>query len=123
MKKVLTVIGIVAVACLSGMVMAEEETFTLGACGEKKAAVTFPHTAHAGVTECQTCHHSNEGLTADSDQKVEKCSACHLNPEKAETPDCASMSATKNPYHIRCIGCHKTEAKGPTKCNDCHPKE
>ena len=123
MKKVLTVIGIVAVVGLSSMVLAQEETFTLDACGEKKAAVTFPHATHAEVAECQACHHSNEGLTADSDQKVEKCTACHLKPEKAETPDCASMSAKKNPYHINCIGCHKTEAKGPTKCNDCHPKE
>jgi hypothetical protein len=32
------------------------------------------------------------------------------------------MSLKKNPFHMVCIDCHKAETKGPTKCDDCHPK-
>lgn len=122
MKKVIIGLGIIAVVCVAAMALAQEPTSTLDACGEKKSAVSFPHEAHAAVAECTACHHTNEGLVAGSDQKVDKCTVCHLNPEKAETPDCGSMSSKKNPYHINCVGCHKTEAKGPTKCAECHPK-
>jgi hypothetical protein len=69
------------------------------------------------------CHHTNEGLTADSGGEVEKCTACHLDPEDAATPSCSEMSPKKNPYHLNCMGCHKTEGKGPTKCDDCHAKK
>ena len=32
------------------------------------------------------------------------------------------MSLKKNPFHMVCIDCHKEQAKGPTKCDDCHKK-
>jgi len=106
------------------------ETITLDACAAKKAPVEFPHKAHFEVTDCVTCHHTQEGLTLEKvgEIKVETCTSCHLNPEKAETPSCSEMSAKKNPFHITCIGCHKetvaekADSKAPTKCNDCHPK-
>jgi hypothetical protein len=95
----------------------------LDGCGEKKSAVAFPHAAHLELTECTTCHHTAEGLTADSGTEVKSCKSCHLNPEDAATPSCSEMSLSKNPYHKLCISCHKEQAKGPAKCNDCHPKE
>ena len=103
------------------------ETIKIADCQAKKAPVDFPHGKH-GKLVCMTCHHTQEALKAGSDVVVEKCSACHNNPEKAETPKCSEMSATKNHFHISCVGCHKEEIakdatkKLPTKCEECHPK-
>lgn len=123
MKKMSAAIGVSMAVCLATLVVAQEDTIVLDSCGDKRASVTFGHAAHASVAGCQDCHHTNEGLTAGSSQKVEKCVACHLTPESPETPSCSEMGLKNNAYHIDCIGCHKKEAKGPTKCNDCHPKE
>lgn len=90
---------------------------------DKRAGVAFQHGKHSErVESCDTCHHTQEGLTAKTDAKVQACSACHLDPEKASTPSMREMSLSKNPFHSLCIDCHKAEAKGPTKCDDCHPK-
>lgn len=99
------------------------ETVTIDAAVDKKSAVEFPHTAHvdAGVS-CDTCHHTLEGLTADRAAEVKKCSGCHLDPTEEGVPSMRQMSSSKNPLHKGCISCHKTESKGPTKCNECHPK-
>ena len=98
-------------------------------CVAKKAAVEFPHGAHVkAIAECKTCHHTQPALTATSGEKVETCGSCHTAPEKAETPKCSEMSATKNPFHMSCVKCHKEElakkadTKAPTKCDQCHPK-
>ncbi len=106
------------------------EKITIDDCAKKKAAVEFPHKAHFEVTECVTCHHTAKGLTAENYQEigVKACAECHMNPEKADTPDCSKSSKKLNPYHIRCISCHKetkakdAETKAPTKCSACHPK-
>lgn len=98
------------------------EAITLDDCMDKKAAVEFPHKVHYEAFECTTCHHTQEGLTADSDMEVETCGSCHASPEAAETPACSEMSMKKNPFHINCVGCHKEQAAGPTKCDECHPK-
>lgn len=119
------VMVLIVVGAASAATPAEApESITLDACMNKKAAVQFPHKAHWELTECTTCHHTSEGLTADSDMTVEPCSACHLEPEAAETPDCTQMSLSKNPFHVNCVGCHKESGKesAPTKCDDCHPK-
>jgi predicted CXXCH cytochrome family protein len=57
--------------------------------------VTFNHKTHAGV-DCTKCHADAKG------GKIEG-----LNKEKA---------------HALCQECHKTQAKGPTKCAECHKK-
>ena len=61
-------------------------------------------------------------LAEGANVEVKLCSACHLDPEKAETPSMRQMSLSKNPFHKLCIDCHKAEAKGPKTCNDCHKK-
>jgi cytochrome c553 len=106
------------------------EKITIDACADTKAAVEFPHKAHFELTTCVDCHHTSEGLTAETaaDMTVETCASCHVEPEKAETPICSQKSTKKNPYHIKCLGCHKAdkkenaETKAPTKCTACHPK-
>jgi predicted CXXCH cytochrome family protein len=96
---------------------------TIDAAAAKQPGVPFDHGKHAKtlVKSCDTCHHTNKGLTDDTDAKVQKCSACHLDPKDA-APSMREMSMTKNPYHSLCVGCHKTEKKGPTLCKDCHKK-
>jgi len=100
------------------------ETITIDACADKQAPVEFPHKSHQELTECSTCHHTQEGLKADSATVVEPCRACHVEPEAATTPVCSQMSTKKNPFHLTCITCHKESGKenAPTKCVDCHPK-
>lgn len=115
---------VLSVAGMAAMAGEAPETATIDDCVDKKAAVEFPHKAHFEVTECTTCHHTTEGLTADADLMVEPCGACHMEPEADTTPICSQMSLKKNPFHINCVGCHKESGKeaAPTKCDDCHPK-
>ena len=117
--------GLVATLFAVGAMAGEPpESTTIDDCVDKKAAVEFPHAAHYEVTECTTCHHTDEGLTADSvgGMDVQVCGACHTTPEEATTPECSQMSLKKNPFHITCVGCHKENEAGPAKCDECHPK-
>lgn len=125
MRRTIIVSVSIAAAAAALLVFAAEmpETVTIDAAMDKKSAVEFPHAAHveAGVS-CDTCHHTQEGLTADGAAEVQKCSGCHLDPTEEGVPSMREMSPSKNPLHKGCISCHKTEGKGPTKCNECHPK-
>ena len=135
MRKSSTILWIAALAALSASLVfaavagKAPETSNIDDCAAKKAVVAFPHAAHVKVAECKACHHDQPTLTAASTGEVKPCGACHTAPEKPETPKCAEMSLTKNPYHINCIGCHKDEvkknaaSKAPTKCDQCHPKK
>ena len=93
---------------------------------KKQPAVTFDHAKHGDtlVKSCDTCHHQHKGLTKAQTDKVDvkKCASCHLDPKDAKVPSMREMSLTKNPFHIRCIACHKEQKKGPTVCNKCHVK-
>ena len=60
----------------------------------KSGKVTFPHKAHAGKG-CKSCHEGAPGKIAG------------FNKDKA---------------HALCKACHEKEAKGPTKCAECHKK-
>ena len=84
----------------------------IDACKTKMSAVTFPHPKHAGEMKiaCTTCHHS--GLKA--------CKDCHGKTPAAGAASCTEMAMNKNPFHVRCIGCHKAQGKGPTSCKECH---
>lgn len=131
MRKLLLPFALVAAAILVGVPLvagaaAPPEKITINDCAGKKSAVEFPHGIHAKAHECKTCHHTQAALTAESTEKVVACKTCHVTPEKAETPKCAEMSATKNPFHMLCVKCHKEElakkadTKAPTKCDQCH---
>ena len=99
---------------------------TLDQAVKKQPAVTFDHAAHQKLTKCETCHHTQKGLTDKSTDEVATCASCHTTPEKATTSKISEMSPTKNPYHIACVKCHKDMAKehpkAPTKCVQCHVK-
>ncbi len=132
MRKFNVLLFFVLLAGFAAMAYAEgiPEKITIDDCAKKKAAVEFPHKAHFEVTDCVTCHHTDKGLTVDNyaEMEVKACGVCHIEPEKAETPMCSKSSKKKNPFHIRCIACHKetlakdAASKAPTKCKQCHPK-
>lgn len=99
------------------------KTIKIDAAAAKQPGVTFNHHLHATslVSKCETCHHTEKGMTATSDKDVKKCSTCHLKP-KGNVPDMAAMGLKDNPFHIACINCHKEQKKGPTTCKQCHVK-
>jgi hypothetical protein len=100
------------------------DTTTIDAAAKKQPAVAFPHAKHVKVVKsCDTCHHTQKGLTAESKAKVEKCSTCHLDPKDPKIPGMREASLTKNPFHINCVSCHKEQKKGPTACTGCHKKK
>jgi hypothetical protein len=100
------------------------KSITIKAAAKKQAPVVFSHEKHAMTLakSCDTCHHTQKGLTAENVKDVVKCTTCHLDPKDPKTPGMREMSLTKNPFHIACISCHKTEKKGPTSCAACHKK-
>jgi hypothetical protein len=81
----------------------------------KKAPVTFQHDDHAKRSDCTVCHH-----TATGKDDAQSCFECHGKDPNA--PDPSVSSSKDNPFHVRCKGCHKEVAKGPTKCGECHKK-
>ena len=126
MKKTLTVVSLAALILLVGATLLFAHhgpaKVTIDAAKAKQPAVTFDHAKHSkAVKTCDTCHHTNKGLTNETDAKVQKCSTCHLDPKDA-APSMREMSMTKNPFHSLCAGCHKAEKKGPGVCKDCHKK-
>ena len=87
----------------------------------KKSPVTFSHKKHSVDYKlaCTQCHHTykdGKNVWKDGD-KVQKCSACHTKI-KAKKP----VPGLYNAFHDNCRDCHKEAKKGPTKCNECHPK-
>ena len=102
------------------------DTIVIDAAAKMQLPVPFTHGKHATelAKTCDTCHHTQKGLTAEKSHsiKVEKCSSCHLDP-KAGVPSMREMSPTKNPFHIACISCHKEQKKGPVMCTGCHKKQ
>ena len=88
---------------------------TIDGAMNKKPPVVFPHETHAKDIDCSVCHH-----TAKGQDDIKSCFECHGKDPKANDP--AVSSPKVNPFHIVCRGCHKEQAKGPTKCGDCHKK-
>lgn len=83
-----------------------------------KTPVKFSHKGHAKI-DCKICHHKGEAS--------QKCASagCH---DSTDPKDKTSEKSFYKAYHDMqsersCIGCHKKEAKGPTKCPECHPKQ
>ena len=81
---------------------------------KSKAPVAFDHKAHgAKAKSCQACHHK------DAAGKEQKCSSAACHGAKAD----GKKVDLKEAYHTQCRDCHKKEKKGPTKCDECHPKK
>lgn len=97
-------------------------TLTIKSAAAKQPPVTFDHAKHeARAKSCDVCHHESKGLTKTSKVEVKPCMACHLDA-KGKVPSAREMSMTKNPFHMKCVGCHKEGKKGPVACNGCHKK-
>jgi Class III cytochrome C family len=107
----------------AGTVAGVSTILTIDEAKAKQPGVAFDHAKHAaGLAACDVCHHTQKGLTKDSTDPVKSCAVCHLDPKDEKTPSMREMSAAKNPFHVRCIGCHKEQKKGPTSCTECHKK-
>jgi len=124
-RRIATVLVAVTVAVWAGVLFAglanqAPETVVIKEAAAKKPPVTFPHKAHFDRAACGDCHHTQKDLKAGAAVEVKPCSACHLDPQKPETPSMREMSLSKNPFHKLCIDCHKSKAKGPSKCAECH---
>lgn len=95
---------------------------TIKAAAKKQPAVTFNHEKHATLVKtCDTCHHTNKGVTKATAKTIKKCSSCHLDA-KGKVPSMRDASLAKNPFHALCIKCHTEQKKGPAACKDCHKK-
>jgi hypothetical protein len=111
----LIILGLIGMA--SGLAAkAPPKQVTIDKSKAKMAAVVFPHEDHVKKQkiECKTCHHKG---------KIgEDCASagCHQGKAKDKVPGAAEASPSKNPFHIRCIGCHKEKGKGPKACKQCH---
>lgn len=119
-------LGLVLCCFVASLALAHYPTSVkVDTAAKKQPGVPFNHARHGDtlVKRCDTCHHKNKGLTkAQADSiDVKKCSECHLEP-KGNVPSMREMSLTKNPLHIRCLGCHKENKKAPTVCTGCHRK-
>jgi hypothetical protein len=103
--------GVVAIAAKA------PKEVVIKACQKAKPPVAFPHAAHVKLakSDCKVCHHTGA-------QKACSSAGCHAGKAEGKRPGCAEMALTKNPFHIRCVGCHKKEKKGPTTCAACHKK-
>lgn len=120
-------IAVLTLAIATSVYAHSPETVTIKAAQKKQPAVTFAHSQHSTklAKSCDVCHHTQKGLTAAkaTATNVVKCTVCHLDPKKSGVPSMREMSLTKNPFHIRCISCHKEQKKGPTACALCHKKK
>lgn len=89
----------------------------------KKTPVNFTHKQHSVdlKLKCAECHHDykdGKNVWKEGD-KVAKCASCHKTPKKND----GKMYSLYNAFHKNCRTCHKEAKKGPTKCNECHPKK
>lgn len=99
---------------------APPKTVTIKACQKKKPPVAFPHDKHVSQKiDCKSCHHKDK----DPKKSATGCSTagCHAGKAEGKRPGCEEMGS-KNPFHGKCISCHKEKGKGPKGCADCHKK-
>src|SRR5687768_18232677 len=80
MQKLIVFLGVVFTAAIA---LAHYPTTTkVDAAMKKQPAVPFNHAKHGDtlVKRCDTCHHTEKGLTKAQIDKVDvkKCSECHL---------------------------------------------
>jgi Class III cytochrome C family. len=124
MKHLFTIAFIVSFGAAIALADQIPASVTVNEAANKQPGVTFAHAKHGTtlVKSCDTCHHKDKGLTKATAKNARKCSSCHLNAA-AGVPGMREMSMQKNPFHMVCISCHKTEKKGPVSCKDCHVKK
>ena len=111
------------------MAMENPEIITIKDVQDVKPPVIFSHKKHNSSDglnlKCVECHHNiKEG------EQPKSCATCH-DKEKDDGKKIAlkgnpPTSVTKGMFHVKCVGCHKSEkdknaaSKAPTICNGCH---
>jgi len=130
---ILAVVALVAAGLMAGAAWAQktksgdvQDTFKIDntkVFGKlTKAPVEFTHKKHTDdhKVKCDQCHHVFEGKKQvwKEGDKVQKCAECHKSPKQNE----GEMLSLYNAFHKNCRDCHKEAKKGPTKCDECHPK-
>ncbi len=121
-KLMIVLMAVAAIAFAAALAVAAAPTGDLevgkavGVAAGSKGQVTFSHAKH-GTLKCVECHH--EAKTAADEANIKGCFTCHGKDAKAKG-DITSKSLKENPMHINCVGCHKEQKKGPTKCKECH---
>ncbi|MBE0604338.1 MAG: cytochrome c3 family protein [Deltaproteobacteria bacterium] len=109
---VLTALAVALVFGIGVAVAAPPDKMEIKEIQKVKAPVAFDHKAHTGIAkDCKTCHH------ADAAGKEQKCSKCHTDKTEGK------KLSLKEAFHKQCKDCHTKQAKGPTKCDGCHPKK
>jgi hypothetical protein len=112
---------IIAMLILAGVALAAQAPTGPVTLPAAMGNVTFEHSKHAGAP-CETCHHASKpAKPLKSPQQA--CSDCHTKAGSPEVP-----TKLPAPFHNPtaktglCIDCHVKNAKGPTKCAECHKK-
>ena len=109
-----------AVASLAAdVVPADKESIVFDV---EKGKVTFGHKIHSEGKDCRAlCHHNQK-----PEEAIKACAAeaaCHAKGKaKVEKGNNQYDANHKKDFEKSCVGCHTKQAKGPTKCNDCHKK-
>lgn len=105
----------------------------------KQGIVMFNHGKHVAAKPngygigCGECHHDKDHkplTNLKASDKVQDCFECHNKPDKPKKEPGVSDGEWKKiqrtyyygAIHENCMGCHKTQGKGPVKCAECHPK-
>lgn len=116
MKKVLIAMCFIMVCGVAwaGNMTAPKDMIRMGMPGGKMAPVEFMHSSHANYN-CTICHHKGN--------ITEPCVMCHSDLKARRGDDSFYMAFHKRDSIHSCVGCHKIEKVGPTRCSDCHPKE
>lgn len=125
MRKTWSLLASLALSLCATVALADKgpATVTIADAAKKQAPVVFPHEKHTTLVKtCDTCHHTNKGLTAESKVKVQKCGECHMKAQ-GKIGTMSEATLTKNPMHVKCVSCHKQQKKGPTNCVQCHKKK
>ncbi len=123
MRTIRLMVATVLTLLSAGVLVAASTIVTIDEAKAKQPGVPFDHAKHANNIAndaCDVCHHTQKGLTQDSTGEVKTCATCHLDPRDSKIPSSREMSPNRNPFHIRCIGCHKERKSGPTTCASCH---
>ncbi|MFH1675098.1 MAG: cytochrome c3 family protein [Pseudomonadota bacterium] len=136
MRKVLVVFGIMVfcTTCLVFGALAEDipDEITMDSKVYKKhnkSLVTWGHSMHADVAECNDCHHRFEGgeNVWEEGDAVQKCEACHSDPKQPRGKGLSKGQKVGSHYwamHENCRRCHMEQGiDTAVACNHCHPKE
>ena len=110
MKKMIVLLIVAAFVASTAFVAVANDGAPVIKLEAKMGTVSLTHAVHQGLTDCATCHHTDE----DAKVAVAGCKSCH--DAKPEAPK------SKAVYHKLCKSCHKKNKPAPTSCKGCHVK-